>query len=78
MILSLYMSVSGSKFLLFMRIPVIFGASQVALVVRNVPANAGDIRDAGSVPGSERSQQPTRVFFPGESHGRKILVGYSP
>ena len=54
MILSLYMSVSGSKFLLFMRIPVIFGASQVALVVRNVPANAGDIRDAGSIPGSGR------------------------
>ena len=48
------MSVSGSKFLLFIRIPVIFGASQVALMVRNVPANAGDIRDAGSVPGSER------------------------
>ena len=55
MILSLYMSVSGSKFLLFIRIPVIFGASQVALVVRNVPANAGDIRDAGSVPGLVRS-----------------------
>ena len=48
------MSVSGSKFLLFIRIPVIFGASQVALVVRNVPASAGDIRDAGSVPGSGR------------------------
>ena len=48
------MSVSGSKFLLFIRIPVIFGASQVALMVRNVPANAGDIRDAGSFPGSER------------------------
>ena len=25
------------------------------LVVKNPPANAGDIRDAGSVPGSERS-----------------------
>ena len=49
------MSVSGSKFLLFIRIPVIFGASQVALVVRNVPASAGDIRDAGSVPVSGRS-----------------------
>ena len=30
-------------------------ASQVALVVKNPPANAGDIRDAGSVPGSGRS-----------------------
>jgi len=31
------------------------GASQVALVVKNPLANAGDIRDAGSIPGSERS-----------------------
>ena len=28
--------------------------SQVALVVKNQPAKAGDIRDAGSIPGSER------------------------
>ena len=27
-----------------------WGASQVALVVKNLPANAGDIRDAGSIP----------------------------
>ena len=27
-------------------------ASQVALVVKNPPANAGDIRDAGLIPGS--------------------------
>jgi len=31
------------------------GASQVALVVKNPPANAGDIRDAVSKPGLERS-----------------------
>ena len=30
-------------------------ASQVALVLKNPPANAGDIRDAGSIPGSSRS-----------------------
>ena len=30
-------------------------ASQVALVVKNLPANAGDIRDAGSIPGLEDS-----------------------
>ena len=30
-------------------------ASQVALVVKNWPANAGDVRDTGSIPGSERS-----------------------
>ena len=29
----------------------VFGASQVALVVKNPPANAGDTRDAGLIPG---------------------------
>ena len=28
---------------------------KVAQVVKNVPANAGDIKDAGSIPGSGRS-----------------------
>ena len=36
-------------------------ASQVALVVKNPPANAGDIRVMGSIPGSGRS--------PGGGHG---------
>ena len=31
------------------------GASQVSLVVKNQPANAGDVKDAGSIPGLERS-----------------------
>ena len=30
-------------------------ASQVALVVKNPPADAGDIRDMGSIPGWEDS-----------------------
>ena len=29
-------------------------ASQVVLVVKNPPANAGDVRDSGSIPGWER------------------------
>ena len=29
-------------------------ASQVMLVVKNSPANTGDLRDLGSIPGSER------------------------
>ena len=42
-------------------------ASQVSLVVKNLPANAGDIRDAGLTPGSERSPRgghgdPSSVF----------------
>ena len=32
-------------------------ASQVALVVKNMPANAGDVRDMGSIPGLERSPE---------------------
>ena len=30
-------------------------ASQMAIVVKNPPANAGNIRDVGSIPGSGRS-----------------------
>ena len=30
-------------------------ASQVSLVVKNLPANAGDVRDSGSIPGLGRS-----------------------
>jgi len=30
-------------------------ASQVVLVVKNPPVNAGDMRDVGSIPGWERS-----------------------
>ena len=53
------------------------------LAVKNLPANAGDIRDIGSIPGSgrfpwRRAWQPTPVFLPGESHGQRSLVGYSP
>ena len=33
------------------------GAFQVALVVKNPPANEGDIRDTGSIPGSGRSPE---------------------
>ena len=31
------------------------GASEVSLVVKNPSANAGDISEEGSIPGSERS-----------------------
>ena len=60
----------------------IIWASQVVLVVKNLPDNAGDVRDLGSTPRWERSpggraQQPTLVFLPGESHGQRILVAYS-
>ena len=52
------------------------GASQVALVVRNPPANAGDVRDKGSRVGKIpwRPWQPTPVFlgFPGGSAGKNL------
>ena len=31
------------------------GSSQMALLVRSTPGNAGDVRDLGSIPGSGRS-----------------------
>ena len=39
-----------------------------------------DVRDAGSIPGLERSPwrrawQPTPIFLPGESHGQRSVVG---
>ena len=37
-------------------------ASQVVLVVKNPPDNAGDIRDADSIPGSERSARDLMSF----------------
>ena len=36
-----------------MRNLLIYWASQVALVGKNLPANAGDVRDKGLIPGSE-------------------------
>jgi len=57
------------------------GASQVALVVKNPPANAGNGLGfdpwVGELPW-RREWQPTPVFSPGESHGQRSLVGYSP
>ena len=54
----------------------------VALVVKNPPAEAGDIRDAVRSLGWKdpwrKAWQPTPVFLPGESHGQRSLVGYSP
>ena len=48
-----------------------------------VKASACNMGDLGSIPGSgrfpwRRKWQPTPVFLPGESHGRRSLVGYSP
>ena len=43
-------------------------ASQVVLVAKNLPANAGDARDSASVPGLERS--------PGEGNGNPLQYSW--
>ena len=60
----------------------ICGASQVALVVKNPPANEGEVRDTGSIPGLGRCPggehgNPAPVFLPGESHEQRSLEGYN-
>ena len=47
-----------------MRNLLIYWASQVALVVKNLPTNAGDVRDKGSIPELGR--------YPGEGHGNSV------
>ena len=42
----------------------LMGATQVVLVIKNLPANAGDVRDLGSSPGMGRS--------PGEGNGNPL------
>ena len=48
-------------------------------VVKNLPANAGDMSviPVRKIPW-RRKWQPTPVFLPGKSHGRRSLVSYSP
>ena len=51
-------------------------ALQAVLVVKNPLANAGDMRDAGSVPQLgrfpwRRAWQPAPIFLPGEFHGQR-------
>ena len=43
-------------------------ASQVALVVKNLPANAGDVRDTGLIPELGRS--------PGGVHGNPLQCSW--
>ena len=49
---------------IFNQVPSSHRASQVALVVKNPPASAGDLIDKGSIPGSGRS--------PGRGYGNPL------
>ena len=56
--------------------------SSGGLVVKNPPANAGDPREVGWIPGLGRSSRigngtPLQLFFSGKFHGQRSLVGYS-
>ena len=64
-------------------IPSISGASKVALLVKNHACQCKrDRRDGGSIWVRKipwrRAWQPTPILLPGESHGRKSLLGYGP
>ena len=60
----------------------IWGASQLAIMVKNLSANAGDKRHVGSIPGSGRSPEGghgnQHQFLPGKFHGQRSLAGYCP
>ena len=54
----------------------------MALVLKNLPVNAGNASSSfdpwvGNTPGGS-SGNPTTLFLPGESHGQRSLVSYSP
>ena len=51
-------------------------------MLKNPPANAGDLREGSSIPGLGKSlggghSDPLQYFLPGESHGQRGLKGYS-
>ena len=52
------------------------------LLIKNLPANAGDTRDAGLIPGFGRSpgvgNGTASVLLPGASRGQGSLAVYSP
>ena len=49
-------------------------------VEKNLPTNAKETRDMGSIPGMRRSpvEGNGNPLLPGKSHGQRSLVGYSP
>ena len=54
-------------------------ASQVAQTVKNLPAMQETcVRFLDRQELLEKGMQPTPVFLPGEFHGQRSLVGYSP
>ena len=55
----------------------------MTLVVEKLPADAGDVRDAGLIAGSGRSPgegngNPLQYSYLENPHGQRSLAGYSP
>jgi len=51
----------------------------VTQIVKNLPAmQEAQNQSLGREDSWRREWQPTPVFLPGELHGKKSLVGYSP
>ena len=76
----LYHWATGNALLLTHNITFISGTSQVASVVNNPPANAGDMNHGfdpwvRKIPW-RRKWQPTLVFVSGEFHRQRSLAGY--
>ena len=68
-------------FLRFLTFPI--SVSQVVLVVKNLPANEGNLRDMGSIHGLGRSSEgghgnPLQYSCLGNSMETESLAGYSP
>ena len=51
--------------------------SQLLLVIKNLPANTGDIRETGSIPGAGNGNLLQYSCLE-KLHGQRSLVGYSP
>ena len=69
-----------SVFLMILSTCLTFRASQVVLVVKNLPVSAGDVKRPEFDPWVRKSpwsrkRQPTPVFLSRESHGERGLVG---
>ena len=57
-----------------------FYRTEVVLVVKNLPAKAGEIRDVSPIPGLGRypgEGQPSPLFLLREAHGQRSPVGYN-
>ena len=65
---------------IFIQVYVCVGASQVVLVLKNVPVSAWDMKHGFNcwvekIPSRRSKQLPTPVFLPGEYHEQRSLVG---